>query len=66
MIELKVEDYCHRNCDRFEPVAHTDSTTLYEGAKPVEKVVWTTVECENASMCRAIYKDFEKKFGKEA
>lgn len=65
MIELDVADYCHRNCDRFEPVAHSESTTLYEGSKVVEKVVWTKVGCENASMCRAIYKDFEKKFRKE-
>jgi len=65
MIKLQVEDYCHQNCERFEPVADTDSISFSEYGKPDKKITRTIVRCVNASMCQAIYTDLAKKFGKE-
>ena len=62
MIKLDVKPYCH-NCDGFSPVANTEK--LYTLAnEPILRE--TTVRCEHARKCEAMYKHILKESSKNA
>lgn len=60
MIELKVEEYCH-NCPEFEADVDVDDF----GYKTYNGYILhtnTTVKCEHAKRCQAIFEYFMKTY----
>lgn len=62
MIILDVEDYCHDNCQAFEP--DVDNSTLHYMDMSIFKSD-TTIRCKRRNLCKQLLRYLERQLSKK-